>query len=115
MRDKGFTRSLICRVGHDGGRLGRVVAEMDMVTSLSDSSNIRAMVDLPAPEGDDSTIRRPRRWRLPVEETGSAGSMTVLASVKPFASSDGMVQCTKKPLKCCDAPYIVQCNKLEIE
>ena len=43
--------------------LGRVVAETDMATPSSASRSIRAMVDLPAPEGLDRTKRRPRRWK----------------------------------------------------
>src|SRR5437868_1922187 len=85
-------------------RLGRVVADTDMVTSLSASSNILAMVDLPAPEGDESTIRSPRRWRV-------GWSMAALASGEPCPSSDRMVQRTKKVLKCCGAIHIVHCNK----
>src|SRR5947209_15573846 len=61
------------------------------------------MVDLPAPEGDESTISRPRRRRV-------GWSMTTLASGKPWPSSDEMLRRTRKTLKCCGAPYIVQCN-----
>ena len=86
--------------------LARVVAETDMVTSLSASSSIREIVDLPAPEGDERTIRRPRRWR-------GGWSMAALASGEPWPSSDGMVRCTKKPLKWCGAMFIVQCSIFE--
>jgi hypothetical protein len=37
--------------------------------------------------------------------------MAVLASGELCASSDGMVQRTKKLLKWCGAMHIVQCNK----
>ena len=98
---------LACReVRFDGGRFGRVVAETEIVTSSSASSNIRAIVDLPAPDGDESTMRRPRRWRV-------GWSMAVLASGEPCTSSDEMVHCTKKLLKWCGAMHIVHCNNSE--
>src|SRR3954462_11756636 len=34
-----------------------------MPSSASSASNLRAMVDLPAPDGDDSTKRTPRRLK----------------------------------------------------
>src|SRR6478736_2819312 len=90
------------------GRMGRVVALTDIVILSSASRSIRLIVDFPAPEGEESTIKRPRRWRV-------GWSMTALASGKACPSSDGMVHCTKKLLKWCGAPYIVQCNKFEEE
>src|SRR3954463_5125323 len=73
-----------------------------MLSSASKSN--RLIVDLPAPDGDERTISSPRRWRV-------GWSMSALASAEPCASSDRMVQCTRNLLKCCGAPYIVQCNK----
>jgi hypothetical protein len=46
------------------GRLGRVVTETDRVSSGSRSSSPRAMLVLPAPDGDDSTSIRPRRLMM---------------------------------------------------
>jgi len=66
------------------------------------------MVDFPAPDGEERTIKRPRRWRV-------GWSMTALASGKPCPSSDRMVHRTKKLLKWCNATYIVHCNKFEKE
>ena len=62
---------------------------------------------MPAPDGDESTIRSSRRSRV-------RWSMAALASAEPWPSSDRMLQRTKIPLKWCAAPYIVHCNtKLE--
>src|SRR5689334_1173901 len=80
--------------------------------SGSDSSSIREIVVFPAPDGEERTIRSPRRRR----PGGSLpGSMAALASGEPWPSSDGMVRRTKTALKCCDATYIVQCSKFEKE
>jgi len=43
------------------GRFGRVVALIDIVMLSSASSSSRLIVDLPAPEGDERTTKRPRR------------------------------------------------------
>src|SRR6185369_8626359 len=86
--------------------MGRVVALTDIVMLSSASRSIRLMVDLPAPEGDDSTIRRPRRRRVEV-------SMSALASGEPWPSSGGLMHCTKIPLKLCGAMHIVHCNITE--
>src|SRR4051794_29648339 len=68
-----------------------------MVTSLSAFSNIREIVDLPAPEGDDRTIRRPRRCRFGC--SSDEASMTVLASGRAWPSSGGLMRCTRFPLE----------------
>ncbi len=78
--------------------------------SGSDSRSMREMVVLPAPDGEERTIRRPRRRRV---GGSSEWSMAALASGEPWPSSDGMVRRTKTALKLCGAPLIVQCSKTE--
>src|SRR5687768_4921255 len=72
-----------------------------MVMVGSSSISIRLMVDLPAPEGEESTISRPRRVRCD-------WSMRALAIGRASAS---MLHVRTKHLKSCAAHYIVQCNK----
>ena len=89
------------------GASGGSSREIDIVTSVSASSNIRAIVDLPAPDGDERTISRPRRRRA-IDRVG--WSMAALASGEPWPSSGGLLQCTNLALKWCGAMLIVHCN-----
>src|SRR5262249_44274653 len=56
-----FIKNLYSRPSTSLGRGGRVVAETESDMLSSASRSLRASVDLPAPEGLDSTNIRPRR------------------------------------------------------
>src|SRR3982751_6381952 len=88
----------------------QVGPETYILISASASRSIREMVVLPAPEGEERTISKPRRRRGWVSRRPS---MAILASVEPCTSSDGMLHRTKKVLKWCGAMHIVQCNNLK--
>ena len=53
-----------------------MVADTDMDRSGSAASNLRAIVDLPAPEGEDRTNRTPRRLKSGM----SAGMVSAMAA-----------------------------------
>ena len=60
-------------LGISPGRIGRVVAEMDRARPSSVAISIRAIVDFPAPDGLDSTKRRPRRRMALAISMGACG------------------------------------------
>ena len=71
-------------------------ADTDMVISGSASRSILEIVVLPAPEGEESTISRPRRRRVGWSDEAS---MAVLASGEPWPSSGRVTHCTKITLE----------------
>ena len=92
---------------------GRVVALIDMVIFGSASSSMRLIVDLPAPDGEERTISRPRRRRSGRSVSGR--SMAAIALAAPSASSahDLCCNCTKILEIVCGA-LIVHCSIKEI-
>src|SRR3546814_9112998 len=66
--------------------MGRVVADMDMQIWPSAFSSFRAIVDFPAPEGEERTNRRPRR------AGGSVNAMAATDST-PWERSRGAYSC----------------------